>query len=161
MALAKLDLLHLLPQLYGEVVVPAAVHDEVVTRGLAAGHADAERARDAAASGDISVVPTDAGTIGELVRALPIGQGERHAIHHALQRHTDWLLIDDVLAREAASAVGLRTKGTLEILAGAYRRGLMTAEELDTAFKMILDRDDIWIEAALVHRVWEEHRASE
>ena len=40
-SLAKLDHLRLLPVLYESVVIPRAVHDEVVTMGLRRGYPDA------------------------------------------------------------------------------------------------------------------------
>lgn len=48
--LAKLDILDLLPRLHAPVFVPSAVYDEVVTRGIAAGHADAQAVRRSATS---------------------------------------------------------------------------------------------------------------
>ena len=39
--LAKLNLLHLLKELYGRVHVPRSVYDETVTEGLRRGHTDA------------------------------------------------------------------------------------------------------------------------
>ena len=55
-ALGKLGLLHLLPQLYQPVLVPSAVHTEVVTQGLAAGHPDAVAVQMAILRGELLVV---------------------------------------------------------------------------------------------------------
>jgi predicted nucleic acid-binding protein len=156
MALAKLDLLNLLPKLYDQVLVPAAVYDEVVLRGMEAGYDDAGRVRDAAAGGDLQVVNVDEETIAESLRALAIGLGERDAIHLALQQPVDWILVDDALARNVAAALAVRVKGTLGVIVDAYRSGVISSRGRDQAFEAILSRDDIWIDESLVRRVWAE-----
>jgi predicted nucleic acid-binding protein len=40
-ALAKLNLLYLLKELYGHVYIPRSVYDETVTEGMRQGHEDA------------------------------------------------------------------------------------------------------------------------
>ena len=66
------------------------------------------------------------------------------------------MLLDDLLAREEAQRLGLKVKGTLGVIAQAYRNGLMTLAEVELTFQAILDREDIWISDALVRRVWNQ-----
>ena len=66
------------------------------------------------------------------------------------------MLLDDLLAREEAQRLGLKIKGTLGVIAQAYRNGLMTLAEVELTFQAILDREDIWISDALVRRVWNQ-----
>ena len=66
------------------------------------------------------------------------------------------MLLDDQLAREEAQRLGLKIKGTLGVIAQAYRNGLMTLAEVELTFQAILDREDIWISDALVRRVWNQ-----
>ena len=40
--LAKCDILHLLEKLYAEILIPEAVHEEAVERGLEKGYEDAK-----------------------------------------------------------------------------------------------------------------------
>jgi predicted nucleic acid-binding protein len=112
--------------------------------------------RDAVAAGNLQVVSVDKDTIADSLRALAIGVGERDAIHLALQQPVDWVLVDDALAREAAAALGMRVKGTLGVIADAYRSGVFSSRRRDEAFEVILNRDDIWIDESLVRRVQAE-----
>ncbi|HEX2060832.1 MAG TPA: hypothetical protein VHK90_08820 [Thermoanaerobaculia bacterium] len=157
-ALSKLRLLHLLPALYREVLVPSPVFDEAVTRGVAGGHDDAGILEQAVARAELMMVDTHQDELLPAVRALSLGRGEQHAIHLALQRASDWLLVDDALAREAASALGLRVKGTLGILVQAFRARLLTVDQRDEVFEGLLRRDDIWLDESLTRRVWDELR---
>jgi predicted nucleic acid-binding protein len=66
--------------------------------------------------------------------------------------------LDDQLAREQARKRGLCVKGTLGVTVEAFRRRLLSAEEVELIFQAILDRDELWISDALVHRVWDAWR---
>jgi predicted nucleic acid-binding protein len=160
-ALSKLQHLHLLSALYHEVLIPSPVYDEAVTQGVAAGHADATAVSQAVARSEITVVDTRRDVLLPAMHVLPLGQGEQHAIHLAVQRASDWLLVDDALAREAASTLGLRVKGTLGILVQAYRAGLLTNEQRDVAFQTMIERDDIWLDRSLIQRIWAELRRTD
>jgi predicted nucleic acid-binding protein len=159
--LAKLGHLDVLFALYAVVTIPAAVFDETVIQGEAAGREDAAIIRQAIASGQIVVAEADERDLTPEVEALPLGRGERHAIDLARRTSPRWILLDDALARDAASSFGLPVKGTLGVLVEAYRSGLLSREQLEAAFDAILDRDDIWIATALVHRVRENLRHGE
>ena len=46
---------------------------------------------------------------------------------------------------QQAQKLGFHVKGTLGIIVDAFRRRLLTTEEVELIFQAILDRDDIWI----------------
>ena len=157
-ALAKLNLLGLLAQLYDSVLIPAAVYDEVVTGGLDLAQPDAYSVQLAVIREELRVASMTATGMADEIQVLPLGEGEKQAIHVALTEATDYVLLDDLLAREEAQRLGLKVKGTLGMLAEAARRGALNRQERDLVFQAILDREDIWISQALVRRVWNELR---
>jgi predicted nucleic acid-binding protein len=153
MALGKLGVVHLLYALYGQVLVPEEVYHEVVHRGLVLGQPDAHAVQLAVARNELALIALDNVDPLENALAFSLDAGERHAIRVGLQVQADWVLLDDLLAREEAQRLGLRVKGTLGILVDACRKGLLSVEETELVFQAILDREDIWISGALVRRV--------
>lgn len=150
-ALAKLNHLRLLPAMYGTVIVPQAVHDEVVTVGLRRGYPDASIAD--AFLRRMNWHPVAAGDmLPELDTHVRLGLGEREALTLA-QTHNAIVLIDEDHARAIADQLGLVHIGTLGILAGAFRRELLSADALDDLLVSIESRDDIWIHPDLCGRV--------
>lgn len=114
--IARLDLLH---QLYGELMIPEAVWDEVVVKG--AGQAGADEVKAA------FWIKTQATTDKLLVRALrhELDAGEAEAIVLALETGADLLLVDERLGREIARHLGLRYIGLIGVLIAAKRQGLI------------------------------------
>ena len=157
-ALGKLGLLHIFRPLYGAVQIPAAVHAEVVTAGLERGEPDAHAAQLALARGGLVVVSVASDEVAPSLRALALAEGERQAIHLALKQGTDWLLLDDLLARQAARRLGLRVKGTLGVIVDAERTGVLSPTEVDVTMQAIISRSDIWIGEPLVRLVWQTLR---
>lgn len=157
-ALGKLGLVQLLSQLYDSVLVPTVVYQEVVTRGLELGQPDAYAVQLAVARRKLAVVGVEMAEVPTAGIEPPLHLGERAAIQLAKQEEADWVLLDDQLAREQAQKLGMRVKGTLGVIVEAYRRQLLATEEVELVFQTILDRDDIWISDALVHRVWDAWR---
>jgi predicted nucleic acid-binding protein len=108
----------LLPQLFGKVFVPDAVHKELchpatppMVRDWVAGlPAWAEVTR---------VEGIDDATL------QPLGSGERAAITLALSLHADLILIDDRKGTAVALGKGFDVTGTLGVLRLAARRGLV------------------------------------
>jgi predicted nucleic acid-binding protein len=156
--LSKLGLTHLLSRLYELLLVPDLVYQEVVTRGLELGQPDAYAVQMAVARHELVVVTMEAVETPAAGADPSLHPGERAAIQLARQEAADWVLLDDQLAREQALALGLHVKGSLGVIVDAYRRRLLSAEEVELVFQAILDRDDIWISDALVHRVWDVWR---
>jgi predicted nucleic acid-binding protein len=113
----------LLPKLFGKVVVPQAVLDELE-------HAGTPRAvRDWIASRPQWLEIQNAKTIDQ---TITLGAGEREAISLAVELNADLVLIDDRKARRTAIERGLNVTGTINILESASKRGLV---DLQKAFK--------------------------
>lgn len=150
MALAKLNLLHLLQQLYGQIYLSPAVYQECVTEGIRQGYQDAHtlkyflelQAWSAATS--IRMLPE--------VAALPLDLGERESIALAIELNGE-LLMDEERGRTLARSLGLKIRGTLGILIQVYRSDLITKEQLSFYLKQIAQRTDIWISPTLCQQL--------
>jgi predicted nucleic acid-binding protein len=116
---ARAQRFSLLQELLTNVLIPRAVHKEVVVQG-----GTRPGAREVAQATWIEVVEVTART---LLRRLPraLGRGEREAIALAHERHLT-LYSDDLPARNAARAVGVTVFGTLGLLEAAKRAGQLT-----------------------------------
>jgi predicted nucleic acid-binding protein len=116
-ALAKVDSLLLLQELFGEVWIPPAVHREL----LAKGGPEAQRLDDAfQAYVHVSETPPIPPDVEQVTHNL--GAGEQQAI--ALARHYGaLLLIDDRSGRNAARHLGVKVTGTAGVLVQAKCAG--------------------------------------
>jgi predicted nucleic acid-binding protein len=118
--LHQLELIDLLARLYGEVVVPTAVAEEL-----------AEGARLGFDVPTPALVPWMklASPPGEawLELVTDLGKGERAAIALAASRRSGLVILDDRLARRHAQLVGLTVTGTLGILLKAREQGHLPA----------------------------------
>ncbi len=153
MALAKLNLLHLLEQLYGQVQFPLSVYKEVVVEGIRQGFEDAHTLRrflnqEGWKPIEVKGVPDD-------LVSLHLDQGERESIALAIAQE-GLLLIDEERGRAAARWLGVKVRGTLGVLIHAYRAGLVTADQLRLYFGQIEERTDIWISPSLCRRLLQE-----
>lgn len=152
-ALAKLNLLHLLKQLYGRVQFPPSVYEEAVVEGLRRGFEDAHTLQrfliqegwEASVLDDLSAD----------LASLHLDRGERESIGLALAL-SGLLLMDDERGREAARQHGLRVRGALGMLIQAYRSHLITEDQLRFYFGQIEEQAGIWISPALCRRLLQE-----
>jgi len=119
--LARIGKLDLLRELYGELVVPEAVWQEVVVQG--AGQPGADEVEAAA------WIKRHAVTNRSLVHALQqdLDAGEAEAIALASEIQAELLLMDEHLGRETARHLGLRYVGLIGVLIQAKRKGLIGA----------------------------------
>lgn len=106
--LARIGILDLLTQLYGELTIPEAVWLEVVIHG--AGLPGADEVKNAAWIKKKAVSNT------QLVAALQqeLDAGEAEAVALALEAGADALLMDERLGRETARHLGVRCIGLIE-----------------------------------------------
>jgi predicted nucleic acid-binding protein len=119
-ALATVRRVALLGQMYGSVLVPEAVFQEVTAQGPHRPGA-AELASAPWAIRSTLLAPPDPFLAGNL------GKGEAEAITLAVQRSARWVLMDDRRARRIAElAYRLQVKGVAGILVAAKRKGLIS-----------------------------------
>lgn len=116
-SLAKVDLLPLLPELFGEIVLAPEVRAEILAGG----------SRPAAASIDafpwLKVQPiTDSARLQNWRQTYRLGAGELATILLAQQLRADLAIIDEHAARLLAATVGIKVIGCVGILELGYRR---------------------------------------
>jgi len=156
-ALGKLGQLSLLLTLYGAILIPREVYNEVVINGLRLGADDAPAVDFLVQQGHIRVV--------EVVMpsplpawALSLDAGEIEVIVLGQQQAADWVLIDNEHARKAARQVGLPLKGTIGLLLEAWRQGHLSLQAFELLIQEMKNRPDLWISAQLCNRALEQAR---
>lgn len=115
--LSRVGALDVLATLYGEVLIPTAVHDEVVLKRPAAPGVEALR--------QATWLRVAADELPQV--DLGLHWGESAAILLAEQVHADLLLIDERLGRQVAQSRSLAVRGTLGVLVQARKVGAVPA----------------------------------
>ena len=116
----------LIPPLYGSLILPPAVHRELLHPKAPP---DVRRwASELPAWAEVRP-PKDASRFAEL------RPGEREAISLALEAKADVLLIDETEGRETAVANGVRVKGILGVLEEAAEKRLVNLPEAITKLR--------------------------
>jgi len=118
--LYQLDLLHILPALPGQVIVPPAVVEE-----LTVGRAQGISLPDVARLDWVNVRRPASEPALPLVTDL--GPGETQVLMLALESRDAVVVLDDALARQVAEMLDIRLTGTLGLLLDAKRAGLVPA----------------------------------
>lgn len=153
MALAKLNRLSVLKKLFQEVLIPQAVYEETVIRGMTQGYPDALAIKLFLERQGWQAVYVDHHGINKDLLKEKLDWGENESIQLAMNVKDAVLLIDDGEAREVARKQGVRTKGTIGILVEAFEKRLMDLEDIDLLLDQIQARDDIWISPTLCKEV--------
>jgi uncharacterized protein len=118
--LARIGRPELLPALYHQVIIPPAVHEELI-----ASKRDLPPAIDLASEPWLTVAtPKNQAKVRELREDLDPGEAE--AIVLAIERRADLLLVDERRARRVATSAGLTVTGLLGTVARAKRAGLIS-----------------------------------
>ncbi|MCB0086480.1 MAG: DUF3368 domain-containing protein [Caldilineaceae bacterium] len=118
-ALARIGRLKLLKSLYGELIIPDAVFDEVVHSGKdRAGVTQVQKAE------WIKRQSVDNEVAVQLLRER-LDRGESEAIILALELEADLLLIDEMKGRRIAEAQGIAVTGTVGAIVAAKRQNVI------------------------------------
>jgi predicted nucleic acid-binding protein len=155
-ALAKVDGLDVLFGLYPHVLTPPAVYEEAVSAGVRLGAPDADVLDLHYRKGFLGIAAPR--TIG-LPLPEHLGRGEEESIRLAIEQRADWLLMDDLDARQAAlasfEATGAltRIRGTLGIVSAASEERRIPRDRAVAVVHALSQRPDIWISADLCWRV--------
>ncbi len=111
--LAQISKLKLLKGLFGEVVIPNAVKEEVVERGKEKGKADAFLIEEGIKDGWIVIVKDV--EMSEIAERAGIEEAEAIVIAQA-RRNSCPVLLDDLAARRFAIGLGLEVVGSIGVL---------------------------------------------
>jgi predicted nucleic acid-binding protein len=142
--LAAVSQLVLLRGLFGRVIVPQAVFDEIAVAG-----AGRPGAIEAQTHPWISTSTAPHALVAAL--ALDLDAGEAEAVALALAQSADLLVIDERRGRVIATRLGLRVIGTLGVLIDAKQRGQLTA--VKPVMDDLITHAGFWISQALYDRV--------
>jgi|SRR6185436_4580882 len=153
MALGKLNRLGFITDLYPELRVPQAVYREVVTEGLARAMPEALTVKLFLEQHGLPLVGVSKAALGLYSPPVVLGAGEREVLALGQSLPGIQVLLDDGEARKEARRLGLAVKGTVGLLAEAYRGQLLSISELRLLFAEIAARPDIWISAKLCEQV--------
>jgi len=156
MALAKLNVLHLLQELYGRVHIPRSVYNEVVTEGMRQGQEDARTLQLFLSQMGWSPEDVDPAVIPRDLQEAHLDCGERDTLALAVAFGNALVLMDETVGRRVVRARGLAVRGSLGVLIEAYRRRLIGADQLRLYLAEIARREDIWVSRALVERLLRE-----
>jgi uncharacterized protein len=116
--LSEVGLLHVLRDLYGGVLIPRAVYDEVVVHG----HGQAGAA-EVASSSWLQVSDRHLASSLRLGLLTELDAGEAAAITLAVEEHADLIVLDERKGRKVAKRLGLPVRGPLGVLVEAKKRG--------------------------------------
>lgn len=121
--LAAIEHLHLLPQLYTQIIIPEAVYRELTqVNPPVAGSLEVQAATWIEV---ISVVNRH--IVERLQQEVRLDPGESEAIALAFELDADLLLIDERRGRAEANRLGLRITGLLGVLVEAKYQSLIVA----------------------------------
>ena len=118
-ALAKVDLLRLLPEVFGQVLIPPHVEREALAR-----HSEDSRRLAASIGGNLEVRALQTPTEAEFgaTHYLDIGEAQAVCLAHQLGAP---LFIDELKWRKAAKQLSIPVAGTVAILVAAKKMGLV------------------------------------
>ena len=125
-SLLKIARIDLLEKLFGQVLIPQAVFDELT--------ADERFTHEAAQIRRKRFIKVKAvknsESVSILKRATGLDQGESEAIILTDEQDADILLMDEAKGRAVSFQMGFRIMGTIGILIAAYEENELTADEV-------------------------------
>ena len=123
-SLLKINRIDLLEKLFGDVLIPQAVFDELTVNERFRLEADEIRQKKF-----IVVKPVNNPESASILkRAAGLDQGESEAIVLSDELKADLLLMDEAKGRNVSAQMGLRIMGTIGILMAAYEHELTSDE---------------------------------
>jgi predicted nucleic acid-binding protein len=148
--LAIIDHLFLLPQQFGQVLIPQAVLAELKVDQDLPGSSVLR-----AALNEGWLIPQSVGN-GALVSLLrqQLHQGESEAIALAIEVSAERILLDEKEARQSARALGLAITGILGILLRGWHEG--TVDSMKVATERLQREANFWIAPALLNQLLQE-----
>lgn len=129
----KINRLDILNKLFGEVLLPEAVYEELTSNS--AFQEEAEQVCACEFFKKVSVGNSE--TVDMLMRVTGLDLGESEAIVYSDENNSDLLIVDEVRARHVAASMKLRITGTIGILTAANENGLLNKDEAVECVKIL------------------------
>ncbi|MGH8290736.1 MAG: DUF3368 domain-containing protein [Steroidobacteraceae bacterium] len=147
-AIGRFDLLR---QLYGEIVIPAAVWQEITRAPAFSSSASSHQtAADARTTGWLQLATASNRPLVKQLETV-LDPGEAEAIALAVERQPSLLLIDERDGRQIARALGVPLTGTLGVLLRAKTLGYISA--IKPVLTELIERHQFRLHPNLVKRV--------
>ena len=124
-SLLKIDRIELLEKLFGQVLIPQAVFDELTVDDRFKPEADQIKQRRFI---KVRAVQNPK-SVSILKRATGLDQGESEAIILTDEQNADMLLMDEAKGRAVSFQMGFQIMGTIGILMAACEENELTADE--------------------------------
>lgn len=132
-SLMKIGQLDLVNQLFGEVQIPNAVYEELVsnTRFLD----ESKQIRECPFIKRVDVADVQSVTLLRRSAGLDLGESEAIVLSDSL--NTSLLLMDEAKGRQVAIQMGIQIMGTIGMLLAAYKEGLLSKEEIQQCIEIL------------------------
>ena len=145
--LAKIGRLHLLQQLFREILIPVAVLEEVRAKP----GSEVQQLQTLIEGGVYQLHKVAGNVLGDIPAEL--GSGEREVIALAIEKQADLVILDDLEGRRIARERELTVTGTIGLLVEARKRGLIPSirGELDRLIEA-----GMWLDEFFYHRILRE-----
>ncbi len=137
---AKIGFLNAVEKLYGKILIPPTVYNEVIQKGAKKKAADALILEEAVTKGFLQIADLNErgrAEIEVLTKTQDISTGEAEAIALAKQVKAKQLIIDERGGTLAARAWGIKTIGLLGVIIEAMYHDIITFEELKTYYNRL------------------------
>lgn len=149
-SLMKVGQLDLLKNMFGSVVIPKAVYDELTV------NINFEKEINSFNKCTFVKVETveNESYVNILRNDTGLDAGESEAIVMVKEKQADLLLMDERKGRQVAKKMGIRITGTIGILLQAFDESFLTKEDVEQCL-MLLKKSNIRISENLCNKVYE------
>lgn len=132
-SLMKAGQLNVLQNLYGEILIPEAVYNE-----LTSNKTYREEAELIAKADFINVVQLVEKCIANTFQQKTgLDRGESEAIVYVMNIKADILLMDEALGRKVARELGIHIQGTIGVLLEAFDRKILSSDDIREAIQRL------------------------
>ena len=149
-SLMKANCLDILQSIFGKVIIPEAVYDELTS--------NTNYPKESLMIKSSSYISRESvmnhQSVDDLMGKTGLDIGESEAIVMVKEKNADLLLIDEYRGRQAAKEMGIAVVGTIGLLLRAYDQKLLKATEVWNAVEIII-QNDIRISKSLIDIVRE------
>ncbi len=121
--LCKINRLFILEKIFDNILIPEAVYHEVVVKGKGRPGAEEVKSSDWIERRKVN------NNLAVKALRMSLGPGESEAIILADECRADFLILDDLKARQTAEELGLSVVGTVAVLKKAWKKKIIQSFE--------------------------------